>query len=169
MLCMCTYTVTQGLIAHTEHSETSWKSTSVRAQQLAFTSSDIPAACTQLELSYGHFAVGVFMVTAQPGAFGSLKGDRKGAAWISCPLRSSSSTPGFGTRLSPVHQIQSWLSVKTNFCDKQKSAPLSPSSGQHMLRGLGASTWLLLLEHTLCSIEEHPEYILLPSVFPGDK
>lgn len=54
----------------------------------------------------------VFMVTAQPGAFGSVKGDRKGAAWIGCPLRSSSSPPDFGTRLSPAHQMQSWLSVK---------------------------------------------------------
>lgn len=106
----CARTQLPGCLLHTQgHSETSWKSTCVCAQQLDFASRDIPAACAWLEQSHGHFTVGVFMVT---GAFGSLKGDKKGAEWIGCPLRLSSSTPDFGTRLSAAHQMQSWLNVK---------------------------------------------------------
>lgn len=112
MLSMSTYTAAQVLLAHTGHSETSCKSTFVRAQQLVFASRDIPAAWTRLEQAQGHFTVGVFVVTAHPGAFGSLKWNKKGPAWIGCLLRSSNPTPGFGTRLSPAHQMQSWLSVK---------------------------------------------------------
>lgn len=74
----CARARTLGCLLHAQwHSETSRKSTFVRAQQLAFASSDIPAACTQLEQAHERFTGGEFMVTAHLGVFGSLKGAKK--------------------------------------------------------------------------------------------